>query len=285
MFNLKFKTLKKTILAMIVLFNVMAVSCQTKQEGDVIIHTDYGDMVIKLYDETPIHKANFLKLAEEGFYNDLLFHRVIKEFMIQGGDPESRNAAATQSLGSGGPGYTLEAEILPQYFHKKGALSAARQGDQVNPEKRSSGSQFYIVQGNTYKQDQVNQMQEAKKQGKMQDAFNVFLQDPANARYLEQFQAAQEKQDQNAYMKVINEIEPKLNAILDKDNSWKLTPEQIAAYTTIGGTPHLDNNYTVFGEVIEGLDVIDKIAAVKTLSFDRPQDNVKMRMEVIKKKK
>ncbi|MDR2084424.1 MAG: peptidylprolyl isomerase [Bacteroidales bacterium] len=275
--------MKKLFLMAIAVFIIIAAKGQTKQQGDVIIHTDYGDIVVILYDETPIHKANFLKLAEEGFYNDLLFHRVIKDFMIQGGDPDSRNAGPAKSLGSGGPGYTLEAEILPQYYHKKGALSAARQGDQVNPEKRSSGSQFYIVQGVLYDKSKVNQMQEGKRQGKMQDVYNKFLQDPANAKYAEQLAAAQQAQDQNAYMNVIRQIEPKLDAILEKDDSWKLTPEQIEAYTTVGGTPHLDNNYTVFGEVIEGLDVIDKIAAVKTLSFDRPQEDVKMRIEIIKK--
>ncbi|MDR2084425.1 MAG: peptidylprolyl isomerase [Bacteroidales bacterium] len=279
--------MKNLFLVMITIFSVMATSCQTKKQnktqGDVIIHTEYGDMVVKLYDETPIHKANFLKLAEEGFYNDLLFHRVINTFMIQGGDPESKNADPSKQLGSGGPGYTLEAEFRPQYYHKKGALSAARQGDQMNPEKRSSGSQFYIVQGNVFSNDQIEQIEESRKNSKMQEVFVNFIQAPENTHYLELLQAAQMNQDQDAYMNVIVEIEPKLDAMLEEDGSWKLTPEQINTYTTIGGTPHLDNNYTVFGEVIEGLDVIDKIAAVETQQGDRPKKDVKMTMEVIKK--
>lgn len=258
------------------------VACNSKPKGDVIIHTDYGDMVVVLYDETPKHKENFLKLVEEGFYDSLLFHRVIQNFMIQGGDPQSKNAAPGVALGSGGPGYTIEAEILPQYFHKKGALCAARQGDNVNPEKRSSGSQFYIVQGSVTPKEQVAMLEQQKKQGKMQSVFMDFIYRDENAEYLSRLMAAQQANDQEAYMAVITEIEPALNKIIEKDESLKLTPEQIEAYTTIGGTPHLDGEYTVFGEVIEGLDVIEKIAAVKTLKGDRPQEDVKMWMEIVK---
>jgi peptidyl-prolyl cis-trans isomerase B (cyclophilin B) len=193
----------------------------------VEIQTTKGNMIVMLYDETPLHRDNFVKLAETGFYNDLLFHRVIKEFMIQCGDPESKAAPAGKMLGSGGPGYTIPAEIKPQLIHKKGALAAARTGDQFNPEKASSGSQFYIVQGQIY--------------------------------------------DENT----LNTITTQMRKILSK--------EQRDIYTTIGGTPFLDNEYTVFGEVIKGLDVIDKIAAVKTMPGDRPVDDVKIiKMTVIK---
>ncbi|MDL2238847.1 peptidylprolyl isomerase [Bacteroidales bacterium OttesenSCG-928-K22] len=275
--------MKKFFLIMIVLCNVVAANCQTKQQGDVIIHTDYGDMVIVLYDDTPIHKANFLKLVEEGFYNDLLFHRVIKNFMIQGGDPESRKAGPAKSLGSGGPGYTLEAEILPNHYHKKGALAAARQGDNVNPQKRSSGSQFYIVQGNICPKSQIEAMENEKRSIVEHEEITKFLAVPENAAYKERYNTAQRNQDQKAYLQVINEVKAKIKSNVDNNKNWKITPEQIETYTKIGGTPHLDNNYTVFGEVIEGLDVIDKIAAVKTLSFDRPQQDVKMTIEIIKK--
>lgn len=198
-----------------------------KKNKMVEIITDFGTMKVRLYDETPLHRDNFIKLAEEGFYNDLLFHRVIQNFMIQGGDPNSRGAEPGTQLGSGGPGYTIPAEIKPGLFHKKGVLSAARLGDQMNPQRASSGSQFYLVQGSKV---------------------------PAAA--LQQFSAR---------------------------SGYSYTPEQIAAYETVGGTPHLDGQYTVFGEVVEGLDVIDKIAAVKTMPGDRPVEDVKMTIRVVEK--
>jgi len=190
------------------------------------VETSLGNMVLELFEDTPEHKNNFLKLVNEGFYNDLLFHRVISGFMVQGGDPESRNAPAGKSLGSGGPGYTVPAEFNPAHVHTKGALSAARTGDAVNPERRSSGSQFYIVQGKPVPANQIEQM--------------------------------------------------------GKRLGITYTPAQIAAYTTEGGTPFLDMQYTVYGQVVEGLDVIDKIAAVKTARGDRPLEDVKMKMTVIK---
>ena len=192
----------------------------------VEVSTEHGKMVVWLYDKTPQHRDNFTKLADEGFFNDLLFHRVIEGFMIQGGDPNSKGAAQGAPLGSGGPGYRIEAEITPELIHKKGALSAARQGDAVNPKKESSGSQFYIVQGRPVDEATLDQL-EARK----------------NIRY---------------------------------------TPEQRATYQEVGGTPFLDADYTVFGEVIEGLDVIDKIAKVKTDGRDRPREDVEMRIRVIK---
>ena len=244
-------------------------ACNSKPQGDVIIHTEFGDMVIVLYDETPQHKANFLKLVKEGYYDDLIFHRVISNFMIQGGDPESRNASPDAQLGSGGPDYTVEAEFVPKYIHKKGALAAARQGDNVNPQKRSSGSQFYIVQGQPYTEEQLNG---AKYQAKLNEVFMDFIYKPENANYLNRLAEAQRIQDQNAYMKVIEEIEPTLQAIVDADDSWKYTDEQVEIYSTIGGTPHLDGQYTVFGEVIEGLDVIDTIAEARTGNRGMHQD-------------
>lgn len=193
----------------------------------VNISTSFGDMVVKLYNETPKHRDNFLKLAKEGYFNDLLFHRVIKDFMIQGGDPNSKNAAPNVQLGAGGPSYTIPAEFNRALIHKKGALSAARQGDQVNPAKASSGSQFYIVQGKVSSKAELDQIARS---------YNITY-----------------------------------------------TPEQIETYTTIGGTPFLDMNYTVFGEVVKGLEVIDKIAAVKTAYGDRPLQDVKMTVTVVTK--
>ncbi len=259
-------------------------SCNSQtRQGDVIIHTDLGDMVVVLYDETPKHKENFLKLAGEGYYDSLLFHRVIKDFMVQGGDPNSKNAKPGVQLGNGGPDYTIEAEFVPSYIHKKGALAAARQGDNVNPQKRSSGSQFYIVQGKTYNDAQLQQMNNSREQTRIQDIFSQFIHRPENSQYLQQLIEAQHANNQKAYADVINEIEPIIMNEHKNDSSWMLTPEQCEIYKTVGGTPFLDTQYTVFGEVIEGLDVIDKIAAVQTDRSDRPVKDVKMWMEIIKK--
>ena len=193
------------------------------------LSTRFGNMTIMLYNETPQHRDNFVRLVEEGFFNDLLFHRVIKQFMVQGGDPDSKNAQPGTALGTGGPGYTIPAEFSDALIHKKGALSAARMGDNVNPAKASSGSQFYIVQGQTYTPETLGSM--AARSGR------------------------------------------------------QYTEEQKAAYASVGGTPHLDGGYTVFGEVIKGLDVIDQIAAVSTDSRDRPIEDVKMTMTMLKAEK
>ncbi len=198
----------------------------SQEEKMVKISTEHGDIVLKLFNETPQHRDNFLKLAEEGFYDGTLFHRIINGFMIQGGDPDSRNATSEQMVGSGGPGYQIPAEIQPGLIHAKGALAAARQGDQMNPERKSSGSQFYIVQGRVYTPEELDMMEEQMEQS--------------------------------------------------------LTLQQREAYTTVGGTPHLDNAYTVFGQVVEGLEVLDKLAATPTGMADRPIQDITMRVEVLK---
>lgn len=202
------------------------VSYTVEATPKVKISTDFGDMIVSLYNRTPQHRDNFLKLAKEGFFDGTLFHRVINKFMIQGGDPESKDAPADKQLGSGGPGYTVPAEFdFPDLYHKKGALSAARQGDNVNPQKASSGSQFYIVQGKRTMPEELQQLEKR-----------------ANVKY---------------------------------------TPEQIETYRSIGGTPFLDASYTVFGEVVEGLNVVDSIAVVATKPGDRPVEDVKMTVSVI----
>lgn len=195
----------------------------------VLITTPYGEMIVRLYPETPLHKENFLKLVKESFYDSTLFHRVIRDFMIQGGDPESKTAKPGAPLGTGGPGYTIPAEFNKQFIHKKGALSAARQGDAVNPKKESSGSQFYIVQGRAVNKHDLERM------------------------------SAQKGKD-------------------------FYTEEQIDTYTTLGGTPHLDGDYTVFGEVIEGLHVVDSIAKQPVDQRSRPITDIPMSMKIIKKK-
>jgi cyclophilin family peptidyl-prolyl cis-trans isomerase len=205
------------------------------RKRDVLIQTTIGDMVIRLSDSTPLHRDNFLKLVKVGYYDSVLFHRVIKGFMIQGGDPNSKRAAAGQPLGNGGPGYTIPAEFRKTLFHKKGALAAARMGDNENPTKASSGSQFYIVQGKIFTDAGLDSLEKFRLKGR------------------------------------------------------KIPAEQREVYKTIGGTPHLDQSYTVYGEVVKGLDIVDKIAAVQTSRAqdrDRPLQDVRIiKAKLIKRKR
>ena len=234
--------MKKVLLFPICLFFVSTSFAQKDstirkkdRKKDVLLQTSYGDIVVRLSDSTPLHRDNFLKLVKLGFYDSILFHRVIQNFMIQGGDPQSKNAAAAQPLGNGGPGYTVPAEFRPTLFHKKGVIAAARMGDDVNPAKASSGSQFYIVQGKIFTDPGLDSVETYRLKGK------------------------------------------------------KIPEAQREIYKTIGGTPHLDQNYTVFGQVMTGLDVIDKIAAVQTSKGsdrDRPLQDVRIiKAKLIKRKK
>lgn len=249
----------------------------------VLIETTFGDMKVKLYNETPLHRDNFLKLVKEEFYDSLLFHRVIKDFMIQGGDPDSKGAAEGKMLGNGGPGYQINAEFNTALIHKKGALSAARQGDRQNPEKKSSGSQFYIVQGKTYTTDQLKQMEDKVNFPKRRELVFNYIEKPENATTKQKIDSLQRLRAGNELNQLFSEISASLETEYQQLDLFKYTPEQIEAYTTIGGTPHLDQGYTVFGEVIEGLNIIDSIAIVKTDRNDRPIDNVIMKMKVVKK--
>ncbi len=227
-------------LLLLLFLPVMAIG-QTKKEKkkkvkpDVILTTQFGEMGIVLYEETPEHRANFLKLAKEGFYDGTTFHRVIKDFMIQGGDPYSRESATKSQAGTGGPGYTLPAEIVPGKIHSKGMLSAARQGDQVNPDRRSSGSQFYIVQGRSFSEQELKR------------------------------------------------AEQQISMVTKSE--FHYSEEQIEIYKKLGGSPWLDQQYTIFGEVIYGMEVIDMIANVETLPGDRPSEDVTIKMECIAKVK
>lgn len=240
-----------------------------KDDAKVLIKTTEGDIEILLYGDTPKHQENFLKLVKEGYYNGTLFHRVINEFMIQAGDPDSKNAPAGKQLGQGGPGYQIDAEfVYPKHFHKRGALAAARTADQVNPERKSSGSQFYIVTGKAYTPAQLDQMEQQMKMGQMQGVFYKI----AGERQAE-IQKLQQAGDREGLQKLQEEI----IAIAEKQTAdVKLTEAQRQAYTTVGGTPHLDNQYTVFGEVIKGMDVIEKIEKAQTDSHDRPTSDIKI---------
>ena len=239
----------------------------------VKIETTLGDITVRLYDETPIHRDNFVKLVKEGYYDGTLFHRVIKDFMIQGGDPDSKGAPAGKMLGVGGPDYTLEAEIKDNLYHKRGALAAARQGDEVNPERRSSGSQFYIVWGQVYKENQLNQLGKQIRMQIVQDVFNAL----ATARRDEIMQMRRERNRAG-----LQELQDQLIAEAEnKVGKQGLTDEQMKLYSTVGGTPHLDGQYTVFGEVEEGLNVVEQIQNTATGRADRPTNDIDMRMTII----
>jgi cyclophilin family peptidyl-prolyl cis-trans isomerase len=236
------------------------------------IETSLGSMLVKLYDETPIHRDNFIKLAQEGFYDDLLFHRVIKNFMVQTGDPESKNADRHKHLGAGGPGYTIPAEIVfPQLFHKRGALAAARQSDEVNPEKASSGSQFYFVQGQSMSDEELDQFENSSRYAKEKEVFQQI----ANTMRA-QIVALQKTNDTEGLNALRDSIYEETQKKVNEMAPFHFTPEQRETYKTLGGTSFLDGNYTVFGEVLEGLDVIEIISNVKTDSHDRPYDDVKI---------
>ena len=240
----------------------------------VKIQTMLGDIVVRLYDETPIHRDNFVKLVKEGYYDGTLFHRVIKDFMIQGGDPDSKGAPAGKMLGIGGPDYTLEAEIKEGLFHKRGALAAARQGDEVNPERRSSGSQFYIVWGQVYNEGQIRQFSRQMKMQKVQDVFAKLASEHRD-------EIMQMRRDRNRAG--LQEMQDRLAAEAEKQAAGfaGLTEEQQKVYTTLGGTPHLDGQYTVFGEVEEGLDVVEMIQSSATGRGDRPVDDIEMRACIV----
>lgn len=243
----------------------------------VIIKTTEGDITVRLYDETPLHRDNFLKLAKEGFYNGTLFHRVIKDFMIQGGDPDSKGAPAGASLGTGGPGYTVKAEMVyPQLFHKRGALSAARLGDEMNPERESSGSQFYIVWGKVYKQPELKQMEKQMAMQQEQLVFNTLV-----AAHRAEIMEMRRNRDRAALQELQDRLIAETKAKVKEGGVPSFTAEQAEAYTTVGGTPFLDGQYSVFGEVESGLDVVEKIQTCETNHADRPLKDVVMEVEVI----
>ncbi len=236
----------------------------------VKLETTLGDIVVELYNETPQHRDNFIKLVKEGYYNGVLFHRVIKDFMIQTGDGNSKNAGPETTLGDGDPGYTIEAEfVYPKYFHKRGALAAARIPDQMNPERRSSGSQFYIVTGEIFSSEVLKQRaQDKAKRIKEETVVRLVTENSAKIKQL------QENQDNAGLMALQNEIIQQAQA--KADSLTKLTDEQMDAYTSIGGTPHLDGEYTVFGEVVSGMDVVDKIQNTTTGRNNRPTVDIKI---------
>ena len=242
----------------------------------VKIETSYGDIVLKLYDETPLHRDNFLKLVGEGFYDGTLFHRVIKEFMIQGGDPDSKGAPKNKSLGTGDLGYTIPAEFNPALYHKRGALAAARQGDNVNPERRSSSCQFYIVWGKKYSEGQMAQLSKQMRMQAEQQVFNGLV-----AEHRKEVMELRRNRDQAGLMALQEELSAQTDAIVKEKGLGVISEEQKEVYTRLGGTPFLDGQYTVFGEVVQGLEVVARIQEAGTDGNDRPLKDIQMKISLV----
>ena len=246
-------------------------SNKTNNMTKVKLETSLGDIVVVLYNETPQHRDNFIKLVKSGYYDGVLFHRVIKDFMIQTGDGNSKTADVDTPLGDGDPGYTIPAEfVYPKYFHKRGALAAARTGDQFNPERRSSGSQFYIVTGKIYSSDELQKMTQRLANVQKEDIFRRLVTE--NQAKIEELN---KNQDNAGLQELQNQLVQQTEAEA-AESPFRMTDEQIDAYTSIGGTPHLDGQYTVFGEVIKGMDVVDKIQNTTTGRMDRPTVDIKI---------
>lgn len=233
------------------------------------IATTAGDIKIRLYDDTPLHRDNFLKLAREGYYDGVLFHRVINDFMVQTGDPDSKEAPKGAMLGSGGPDYTIPAEIVyPKHYHKYGALAAARTGDEMNPERKSSGSQFYIVTGKKYSPQQLSRMEEMSVQKQLQSYFMELQRE--NMDTIRSLRLAKDSVGlENLRQELIKQTEANVKPVT-------MTEEQVRDYTSIGGTPHLDGQYTVFGEVLEGMETVEKIQKAETDGRDRPVEDIRI---------
>lgn len=237
----------------------------------VKLETTMGNITAALYNETPKHRDNFIKLVKEGVYDSTLFHRVIKQFMIQAGDPDSKNASDTAMLGSGDVGYTIPAEFNPKFFHKKGVLAAARQGDDVNPEKASSGCQFYIVTGRKFTEPQLLGME-----NKINEQREEALFDSLARQHMKEIYKMRKAGDNAGLLELQDTLEAQARELADKEEKFRFTPEQIKAYSTVGGAPHLDGSYTVFGEVTEGMEVVDNIEIAKTNRADRPIENIRI---------
>lgn len=287
--------MKQTLILLLISLIVTGASAQKSSSGKkkqntaevkelnqkVRITTEYGDMVILLYDKTPLHRDNFIKLVNDSFYNGTLFHRVIQEFMIQGGDPDSKNAQPGAMLGDGGPGYTVKAEFDPALFHKRGTLCAARMADNVNPMKESSGSQFYIVQGKKFSPSELSNVEIRVNQSKRAEIINGIIANPPK-ELKAKVDSARAVGTNESYTALVKDIEPVVEKELAKKGVFAFTEEQKKVYTTVGGAPHLDGNYTVFGEVVEGMEVIEKIAAVQKDKNDRPLTDIKMTITLVK---
>ena len=249
---------------------------ENRTEEVAVISTKFGEMIVRLYDATPEHKANFLKLAKEGFYDSTTFHRIIEGFMVQGGDPNSKDDNLRND-GQGGPGYTLPAEIVRGYIHKKGALAAARMGNDTNPDMRSSGSQFYIVHGRQRTERDVDQLLAQANNNIEQGLISTYVGSPENTEVKQRIDQAIMGGNTGIVSEIITEIKP----LATKDfEPLVYTPQQREVYMTQGGVPYLDGSYTVFGEVIQGLAVVDSIVQAKKSYADRPVEDIPMIVRV-----
>lgn len=248
------------------------------KETIVVMDTTLGKITLKLYNDTPQHRDNFIKLAKAGQYEGLLFHRVIKDFMIQGGDVTSKDAPMNKQLGAGDLGYTIPAEfIYPKYYHKKGALCAARTGDEVNPQKASSASQFYIVTGKKYSETELGQMEKQLESRLKQSIFNR-LQTEYKPKIMELYRSGNKEELAILRDTLIGKTELEAEK---REEEAKIPANLRETYKTIGGVPFLDNQYTVYGEVIEGLEIVDAIQQVKTNRQDRPTENIVIKSVVV----
>ena len=255
-------------------------SCKNDKDYLVTLKTNYGDINLILFDQTPKHKDNFLKLAEKGFYDSLLFHRVIDDFMIQTGDPNTKGNIDPNTFGKGGPGYTIPPEFNPQLIHAKGMIGAARMGDNVNPKKESNGSQFYIIEGVVFTEESLKEARV-----NMTELYKYFGNLIQRSGYQElnlQYTQLQTENKLEELRKLILSYKDVIEEDYDIELDLPLSRKQIETYTTIGGTPHLDGEYTIFGKVVQGMEVVEKIAAVKTGHGDRPIEDIMMTIEVDK---
>lgn len=273
--NLSSSTLWRQLMVGIIL-SISLLGCNIKEKKHhVRIKTPYGEMIVELYNQTPKHRDNFIKLTERKFYDGLLFHRVIDQFMIQGGDPDSRGAEEGARLGNGGPGYDIEAEIRPELFHKKGVIAAAREGDRSNPQRASSGSQFYIVQGKRFTEEELDSLEDEQF---LKESRQIFKKKQwVNKDSILFYQ-------QHQMYEKIEELRERLHQEADSIamvNRYSIPENHRKIYKKIGGTPHLDGKYTVFGEVIKGKNIIDSIASVRTNLADRPLKDIQMIIELV----
>ena len=273
--------LKTILLSLSLILMIETGFSQTYSNETILISTEFGNMKIKLFNETPKHRDNFLKLVRGHFYDSLLFHRVIQDFMIQGGDPDSKHAEPNKLLGDGDLKYTIPAEFLPTLCHKKGMLCAARNGDDVNPEKASSACQFYIVQGKVRTDEDLKSYEKRINKPIIAKIKEDVLNKPENKTLKEKIDSFKKEQNNDSLMVYYKTLNKLVDEEYAKTPHYSFPPEHRTIYKTIGGTPHLDSQYTIFGEVIEGLDVIDKIAAVGKNKDDRPLIDIRMTISII----
>ena len=271
--------MKKLVLMLIAFVLAGSLFAQSKEEQIILITTTYGDITIKLFKETPLHTKNFVKLVKKGYFNETLFHRVISNFMIQGGDPDSKKAQPAQLLGDGGPKYTIPFEYVPAYFHKRGMVAAAREGDEENPSRASSASQFYIVVGKIMNDSDLDN---AEIRINTMQKHNLMYNYIASNKELKDRLAEYKISDTAAYNMHMQQLDKVSDSLYKEQKPYVIPANEREIYKTIGGTPRLDASYSIFGEVLEGMDVVEKISKAATDKNDRPIENIVMKVRVLK---